>query len=483
MLGEHFGETFVRQIGRGGERRRKIRDTDPAERAVLPSHFDPGLDHLRERRFNTACRDGVERRHQPTSPHLVDDRRGESAHPLGLAGLGPHEFAHPTGQPDNPVGRFDYRRHAPDPNRHKSPRREFRYRPNRNSLAHRLRLVNRCDPCRSASRLPMCPLDAVVAEAGKGLVGDVPHSEYRRVIETRPTIPALLERSRTRVRRDTYRGHADRPAHLSGGGAPFGGRRALAAGQQGVGKGTRVGLFFPNGVDWIVWWLAVSRIGALAVPLSTMYKPAELAKVLRLADVGLLVAPSKVLDIDVAERFEAALPELSGQRAGQLALRAAPYLRAVVLVGGSDRGWATHVDDRGRPACRGTCWPRSRTRSPPRTWPSWCTRRGRPRTRRACCTPTARWSGRRRHGRRRSVRSRARRESARILCAMPFFWIGGVLAATGALHEPVTLLVMPRLDADDGAGSGRAGASDRHRRVARLHPAVARPPQLRRAAT
>ena len=30
---------------------------------------------------------------------------------------------------------------------------------------------------------------------------------------------------------------------------------------------------------------------------------------------------------------------------------------------------------------------------------------------------------------------------------MPFFWIGGLLATTGALHEPVTLLVMPRLDA------------------------------------
>jgi acyl-CoA synthetase (AMP-forming)/AMP-acid ligase II len=35
----------------------------------------------------------------------------------------------------------------------------------------------------------------------------------------------------------------------------------------------------------------------------------------------------------------------------------------------------------------------------------------------------------------------------RILCAMPFFWIGGVLAATGALHERVTIMVMPRLDA------------------------------------
>ena len=30
---------------------------------------------------------------------------------------------------------------------------------------------------------------------------------------------------------------------------------------------------------------------------------------------------------------------------------------------------------------------------------------------------------------------------------MPFFWVGGLLATTGALHENVTLLVLPRLDA------------------------------------
>ena len=58
-----------------------------------------------------------------------------------------------------------------------------------------------------------------------------------------------------------------------------------------MGKGARVGLFFANGVDWVIWWLAVSRIGALAVPLSTLYAPAEIAKVVRLADVGLLIAP------------------------------------------------------------------------------------------------------------------------------------------------------------------------------------------------
>ena len=50
--GEYLGETLVGQIGGRGESRRQVSDPDPAERAVLPSHFDPCLDHLRERRLD-----------------------------------------------------------------------------------------------------------------------------------------------------------------------------------------------------------------------------------------------------------------------------------------------------------------------------------------------------------------------------------------------------------------------------------------------
>ena len=42
--------------------------------------------------------------------------------------------------------------------------------------------------------------------------------------------------------------------------------RLMAA---GVGKGTRLGVLFPNTPDWVVAWLAAARIGALTVPLST----------------------------------------------------------------------------------------------------------------------------------------------------------------------------------------------------------------------
>src|SRR5699024_7011250 len=72
--------------------------------------------------------------------------------------------------------------------------------------------------------------------------------------------------------------------------------------------------------------------------------PAEIAKVLQLADIGLLIAPTHVLEIDVAEQFEAALPELSEQPAVPLALCAAPYLRRIVLTGETDRRWATRSD-------------------------------------------------------------------------------------------------------------------------------------------
>src|SRR3954467_5810950 len=152
------------------------------------------------------------------------------------------------------------------------------------------------------------------------------------------TVPALLARSAhefgdhtylvTPTERLTYRDAERRSAVVA---------RWLL--HEGVGKGTRVGLFFANGVDWVIWWLAVSRIGALAVPLSTMYTPAEIAKVLRLADVGLLVAPDRALDFDVAERFEAALPGLAVQPAGGLALRAAPYLRRIVITGDAYHAW------------------------------------------------------------------------------------------------------------------------------------------------
>jgi acyl-CoA synthetase (AMP-forming)/AMP-acid ligase II len=259
-----------------------------------------------------------------------------------------------------------------------------------------------------------------------------------------PTIPALLARSVrefgqhtylvTPTERLTYAAAEERSAAVA--------RRLLYA---GVGKGTRVGLFFPNGVDWVIWWLALSRIGAVVVPLSTMYTPAEIAKVVRLADIGLLVGPTEVLHIDVAERFEAALPELADQRDARLALIAAPYLRGIVLTGDTDRGWATPwgdeteslvpqpvltaVEEQVYPADLAIMVHTSGSTADPK---------GVLHTQGTLVRQTSQWPD--------AIRAVTGSDgAARILCAMPFFWIGGLLAVLGALHQPITLLVMPRL--------------------------------------
>ncbi|QZT59694.1 class I adenylate-forming enzyme family protein [Mycolicibacterium austroafricanum] len=215
---------------------------------------------------------------------------------------------------------------------------------------------------------------------------------------------------------------------------------------QGVGKGTRVGLFFPNGAEWVTWWLAVSRVGAVAVPLSTMYRPAEIAKVIRLADVALLIGPTRILDIDVVSRFEEALPELSGHDGPRLALTEAPFLRRIAFTGPVAAPWATTIDDADSAPSRVQAAAEAEV-SPAdlaimvHTSGSTADPKGVMHTHGTVVRQTSTWPA--------AVRAITGSDADPvILCAMPFFWIGGVLAATGALHEPVTLLVMPKLDAE-----------------------------------
>jgi acyl-CoA synthetase (AMP-forming)/AMP-acid ligase II len=58
----------------------------------------------------------------------------------------------------------------------------------------------------------------------------------------------------------------------------------------GVGKGTRVGLLMPNGTDWVRLAVALTRIGGVLVPLSTLLRPPELRAQLRVAAVQFLIS-------------------------------------------------------------------------------------------------------------------------------------------------------------------------------------------------
>jgi acyl-CoA synthetase (AMP-forming)/AMP-acid ligase II len=113
----------------------------------------------------------------------------------------------------------------------------------------------------------------------------------------------------------------------------------------GVGKGTRVGLLAPNGPDWIVGWLAATRIGAVVALLNTYAKARELGWVLRHADIQLLLTVDHHLGNDYLTRLEEAAPELVGQQAEQLFLASHPFLRSVCTWGTDRRPWSCPVDD------------------------------------------------------------------------------------------------------------------------------------------
>ncbi|MCX4096773.1 class I adenylate-forming enzyme family protein [Nocardia sp. alder85J] len=84
-------------------------------------------------------------------------------------------------------------------------------------------------------------------------------------------------------------------------------RLAANAVEAGIGKGTRVALILPNGADWVRISIALTRIGAVLVPLSTLLRPPELVAQLRTAAVQYLITVEEFRGHRYAEELRAAL--------------------------------------------------------------------------------------------------------------------------------------------------------------------------------
>ena len=114
----------------------------------------------------------------------------------------------------------------------------------------------------------------------------------------------------------------------------------------GVGKGTRVGILFPNCAQWLISWLAAARIGALTVPLSTFAPGGELARLLRHTDVQMVLMGRSIAGRDLVERMQVALPGLTDGGRCDRCTRA-PYLRRIHVWPDCDRSWAAPWPQRG----------------------------------------------------------------------------------------------------------------------------------------
>jgi acyl-CoA synthetase (AMP-forming)/AMP-acid ligase II len=107
--------------------------------------------------------------------------------------------------------------------------------------------------------------------------------------------------------------------------------RDLAAGlvAAGISKGTRVGLIMPNCAEWVRIAVALTRVGAVLVPLSTLLQPPELVAQLRMASVQFLIAVEEF-------RGHRYLAEVTPDRSSLPALR--DVWRADRLVWADDTG-------------------------------------------------------------------------------------------------------------------------------------------------
>jgi acyl-CoA synthetase (AMP-forming)/AMP-acid ligase II len=158
-----------------------------------------------------------------------------------------------------------------------------------------------------------------------------------------PTIPSSIRRAAARFGDRDFVVMPDR--RLSYTEAEAASRRVakelLAA---GVGKGTRVAMIDTFSLEWTIFWLAATRIGALFVPMASTMKPPELRWALRHSDIHLMVVPPSLLGVDLLDFVERAVPGLAEAGAAPQFLPELPYLRDVRVTTPTARTWAGHLD-------------------------------------------------------------------------------------------------------------------------------------------
>ncbi|MEY2397114.1 MAG: hypothetical protein QOJ00_288 [Actinomycetota bacterium] len=126
--------------------------------------------------------------------------------------------------------------------------------------------------------------------------------------------------------------------------------RELARGllASGAGKGTRVALLAPNCPEWIIGWLAVTRIGGVCVLLNTYSKARELQYTLRHCDAQMILMVDGHLGHDYLERMEQVAPSIAGQTNERIFIEELPYLRSVWTWGSGSAdafSWCAPVSD------------------------------------------------------------------------------------------------------------------------------------------
>ncbi|OBH52581.1 class I adenylate-forming enzyme family protein [Mycobacterium sp. E2479] len=110
----------------------------------------------------------------------------------------------------------------------------------------------------------------------------------------------------------------------------------------GAGKGTHVGLLYPNGPEFVVGMLAAARIGAVVIPFSTFVTASELREQLVDGDVEILLTARSFRSHDYVQRLSEILSQ--ADLGSRLFCAATPQLRHVAVTHETVFGLANTVD-------------------------------------------------------------------------------------------------------------------------------------------
>src|SRR3984957_191662 len=114
----------------------------------------------------------------------------------------------------------------------------------------------------------------------------------------------------------------------------------------GAGKGSHVGLLYPNGVAFVVGMLAAARVGAVVVPFSTFATARELREQLVDSDTEILLAAASFRSHDYLQQLTDLLPGPDLDSGDRLFDVAAPQLRHVIFDLARLHWMAETVDER-----------------------------------------------------------------------------------------------------------------------------------------
>jgi fatty-acyl-CoA synthase len=111
----------------------------------------------------------------------------------------------------------------------------------------------------------------------------------------------------------------------------------------GIKAGDKVGALMPNSLDYITLIFAVTKIGAVIVPVNGRFKERELSYVFEHADLRALFIAEGGGGANYPTLIEAVFPELRGADPTALELAEAPLLKQIINLGGESAGAMTRA--------------------------------------------------------------------------------------------------------------------------------------------